>query len=90
MRTTLAKVAQEFVWRHKEGILLKDAADDDHRMGPQDVNDGVSSKLAEMVGTDNCVFVPTPYLIYPRLELNHIIQMRSAFNCPIHTTANAT
>ena len=70
--------------------MLKDAADDDHRMGPHDVNDGVSSKLAEMVGTDNCVFVPTPYLIYPRLELNHIIHMRSAFNCPIHTTANAT
>ena len=47
------------------------------------------SKFAEIVGTDNCVFVPTPNLIYPRLEFNHIIHMRSAFNSPIHTTTNA-
>ena len=89
MSPTLTKFMQKFVRGDKEGILLKDAADDDHRVGPQDVNYGVSSKLAEMVGTDNCVFVPTPHFIYPRLELNYIIQMRSAFNYPIHTTANA-
>ncbi len=39
MRATFAKLKQEIVWRHKEGILLKDTADDDHRMDPHDIDD---------------------------------------------------
>jgi hypothetical protein len=38
MSQTLTKFTQKFVRGHKEGILLKDAAHDDHGMGPHDVN----------------------------------------------------
>jgi hypothetical protein len=51
---------QKFFRRNKERILLKDPTDDD-------VNHGVTSKLTEMVGTDNCVFMATPHLVYSRL-----------------------
>ena len=42
----LAKFSQELIRRHKERILLKDAADDDHGMRPHDVNHRVASKTA--------------------------------------------
>jgi hypothetical protein len=89
-RPTLVKITQKFFRRNEERILLKDPADDDHRVGAQHVNHGVASKLTEMVGTDNRVFMATPHLIYSRLERNNIVHVRSIFNGPIHTTANAT
>lgn len=49
--TALAKLPQEFVRRNKERILLKDAADDDHRVGAHDVHDRITPKTPEMVGT---------------------------------------
>jgi len=45
----LAKFSQELIRRHKERILLKDAADDNHGMGSHDVNHRVYSVL-------RCVF----------------------------------
>ena len=65
MRPTLAKFAQEFVWRHKERILLEYAADNDHGMGPHDVNHRIAAELAKMVGADYCVVVATPHVIHP-------------------------
>jgi hypothetical protein len=35
--------------RHKKGILLKNASDDDHRVSPHDVNHRVTSQTPEMV-----------------------------------------
>jgi len=43
-----------------------------------------------MVGTNDGVFVATPNVIYARLELNDIVDMRSIFHRPVHTTANPT
>ena len=54
---------------------MKDAADDDHRMGPHDINHRVARKLPEMVGADDCVVVTTPNFVYTRLELNDIVDM---------------
>lgn len=90
MSPTLTEFTEEFVRGDKEWVLLKDAANDDHRMGPQDVNHGVSPKLAEMVGADDCIVVAAPYLVYARLKLDDIVDMRSIFDGPVHTTTNAT
>jgi hypothetical protein len=85
----LAKFSQELIRRYKERILLKDAADDNHGMSSHDVNHRVTSKTTEMVSTDDRVVVPKPYVVYTRLELDHVIDMRSIFNCPVHTATNA-
>ena len=85
----LAEFSQELIRRYKERILLQDAADDHHGMSSHDVNHCVTTKTAEMVGTDNGVVVPKPYVVYTGLELNHVIDMRSIFNRPVHTATNA-
>jgi hypothetical protein len=59
-------------------------------MGPHYVNHCVAAKLPETVGTDNCVFMPVPYIVYTRLELDHIVKMRSVCSRPIHLAADAT
>jgi hypothetical protein len=38
---------QKFARGNKEGILLNDAADDDHGMGPHNVNHGVTPNLSK-------------------------------------------
>ena len=85
----MANLAQEFLWRHEERILLKNAADDDHRMRPHDVDHRVASKFSEMVGADDRIVVTTPHIIDARLELNEIVNVGSIFNCPVHPAANA-
>src|SRR5271167_2321478 len=90
MNPTLTKFTQKFVRGDKEGVLLKEAADDDHRMRPHDVNHRVASKFAEIVGANNCIVVAAPYFVYTRLELNDVVDMRPIFDGPVHTTTNAT
>jgi hypothetical protein len=85
----LAKFSQELIRRHKERILLKDAADDNHGMRSHDVNHRVTPKATEMVSTDDRVVVTKPHVVYTRLELNHVIDMRPIFNRPVHATTNA-
>src|SRR5262245_64581758 len=51
--TPFPQLSQEFVGRHKERILLEDAADDYQRMGPHDINNNISSKLCEIISTDD-------------------------------------
>jgi hypothetical protein len=86
----LSKFLQEFVWWDIEGILLKDPADDDHRMGPHDIDYLVATELSKMVGANNRVFVTTPHIIHSRLELNEICEMGLIFARPVHTTTNST
>jgi len=90
MSPTMTKFTQEFVRGDKEGILLQDAADDDHGMGPHDINHRVGPKFAELVGTDDCIVVAAPDVVYPRLELNDIVDTRPILDRPVHTTTNAT
>ena len=86
---SLAKLQQELFRRHIERILLKDTADDDHRMGPHDVNHRVSSKLPQMVSTDNRVVMAAPHVVDTRLELNHVVDIGLVMTRPIHSAANA-
>ena len=53
-----AQFPQELIRRHKEGVLLEDAANDDHRMGPHNVNDDPPAKLGEIVYSYDRVFIP--------------------------------
>ena len=43
------QLPQEHIRRHKEGVLLEDAANDNYRMGPYHVNDDIPAKLGEIV-----------------------------------------
>src|SRR5215472_17519192 len=52
-----AELTQELLWRDKKRILLKNAADDDHRMCPKDVNHSVSAKFPKMIGADDSVLM---------------------------------
>src|SRR5882762_1192141 len=85
-----AKLAQELLRRYKERILLEDAADDDHRMRPHDVDDRVSTKFRKIVHADDRIVVATPHIIYTRFELDEIVDVRSTFGRPIHVADNAT
>src|SRR5580698_2845040 len=42
-----------------------------------------------MVSTYDRVVVSKPHVVHTRLELNHVIDMRSIFNRPVHTATNA-
>jgi len=84
-----AEFLQELVRRNIEGILLKGATDDDHRMGSHDVDDRLSGKLPEMVGANDGIFMTAPQVVYARLELDDIVDMRSIPDCPVHATTNA-
>lgn len=54
---TLAQLLHELVWRYIERILLKDAADNNHRMCAHDVDDDFPAKLGEIVRSYHRVFV---------------------------------
>jgi hypothetical protein len=84
----LSKFSQELIGRYKERILLKDAADDNHGMSSHDVDHRVTPKTAKMISADDGVVVAQPNVVNTRLELNHVINMRSIFNRPIHATTN--
>ena len=49
IRAAFAQLPQELVRGNKASVLLEDAADDDHRMGPHHLNDGTPAKLGEIV-----------------------------------------
>ncbi len=71
----MAKFPQEFVGGNIERILLEDAADDDHRVRSHDLDHLVATKLIEMIGTNDRVFVTPPNFIYARFEFNHIVDV---------------
>ena len=87
---TLTKLPQELPRWNVEGIALEHAADDDHGVRPHNVNHGVTAKLPEMVGANDCVVVMTPHLVYTRFKLNDIVDTRAILDGPVHTTTNAT
>src|SRR5215470_4876487 len=79
-----AELSQELLWRDKKRILLKDAADDDHRMCPKDVNHGVPTKLAKIIRADDSVLMAVPQVVHTRLELHDFVCIRSSLDDPIH------
>src|SRR5476649_1253880 len=85
----LAHFTQELFGRYKKRIVLKDAADDDHRMRPYDVNHRASSNVREIVGADHGIVVAAPYIVHTRFELNQIVHVRPAISGPFHMANNA-
>ena len=55
--TTFAQLPQELIRRNKERVLLEDAANDDHRMGPHNIHHDISAKLGEVVNSDDRIFI---------------------------------
>lgn len=51
------QLPQEFVRRNEERVLLEDASDDDHRVGPHDVDDDLPAKLGEIVDSYNRILI---------------------------------
>src|SRR6202140_3443186 len=87
--STCAKFRQKLPRRHEERIPLKDAADDDHRMRPHDVDHGVAAELPKVVGADHRIVVMTPDVVDAGFELDHVVDKYSAFGGPIHAADNA-
>ena len=85
-----ANLAKKLLRRYEERILLKNPADDDHRMRPHDVDHCVPAKFREIVGADDGIVVSAPDIIHPRLELNQITNMRPALSRPCHMANDAT
>src|SRR6266581_9563218 len=52
-----AQLLQELLRRNEEGILLQHAAENHHRMSPQDVHDNVPAEPGEVVGANDRVAV---------------------------------
>jgi hypothetical protein len=69
--------------------VLKNAADDDHRMRPHDVNYRLSSNFREIVGADHGIVVAAPYIVHTRFELDEVVHMRTAVSSPFHVANDA-
>ena len=83
-RVSFAQLAQEFIRRNEERVLLEDAADDDHRVGPHDVDDDLPAKLGEIVQSYDRVLIARQQIIQPRLILHQVVDSRSIFEGPFH------
>jgi hypothetical protein len=79
-----ADLPQEFIRRHEEGVLLEDAANDDHRMRSHNVNDDIPAKLGEIVRSDDRVRIPRQNIIQPGLILHQVIDTRPVFQGLFH------
>ena len=66
----MTQLTQEFVRRNEERILLQDAANDDHRVRPHDVDNDVPAKLGEIVDSYDRVTVARQEIVQPRLVLH--------------------
>ena len=69
----------ELIRRHKKWVLLKDASDDHHGMGAEDVYDDAGAKLGEVVCSDNRVIIFRQHVIQARLEFYDVVHARALF-----------
>src|SRR2546425_3582403 len=80
----LAYHSQELIRRDEEWVLLEDSADDDHRMGPHDVDHDLPAKLGEIVDSYDRIFIPRQYVVQPCLVLHEIINAWAVLQGPFH------
>ena len=81
---SFTQLPQEFVRRNEERVLLEDAADDDHRVGPHDVDNDLPAKLGEIVDSYDRVLVARQNIVQSRLVFNQIVDSRPIFERPFH------
>src|SRR5712672_312901 len=89
-RSSVAHLTKELLRRHIEWILLKDAADDDDRMRPHDVDHGVTAEPVQVVRANHRIVVTTPQVVDARLEFNELLDERTTLCCPVHSADDAT
>ena len=77
---------QELVRRNKERVLLQNAADNDHRVRPHDVNYNLPAKLGEVVDSYDRVLISRQNVIQPRLVRHQVVDPRSIFEGPFHVS----
>ena len=63
------QLKQELIRWHEERVLLEDAANDGHRMSPDNVNNGVPAKLGEIGRSYDRVLETGQNIIEPGLVL---------------------
>jgi len=78
------QLPQEFVRRNEERVLLEDAADDDHRVGPHDVDDDLPAKLGEIVDSNDRVLVARQNIVESGLVLDQVVDAWPIFERPFH------
>src|SRR5882672_7590141 len=88
-RSSFAYLTKELLRRYIEWILLKDAANDDDRMRPHDVDHRVTAESAQVVRANHRIIVTIPQLVDARLEFNELVDGRSTL-CPVHSTDDTT
>ena len=89
-RLPFSKVGQKLFGRNKERILVRDPADDDKRMCPDDVNYGVAAELLQTTCADDRIAVTAPHMVHAGFEFNQTFQVGAAMCCPIHPANDAT
>src|SRR5258705_4919054 len=88
-RSSFAHLTKELLRRYVKWILLKDAANDDSRMRPHDVDHRVTAESAQVVRANHRVVVTIPQIVDARLEFNELVDVRATL-CPVHSTDDAT
>src|SRR5882762_10673725 len=89
-RSSFAHLTKELLRRYIEWILLKDAANDDDRMRPHDVDHGVTAESVQVVRANHRIVVTIPHIVDARLEFNEPVDFRSTLCCPVHSADDAT
>src|SRR5258706_8670522 len=89
-RSPFANLTKELLRRYIEWILLKDAANDDDRMRPHDVDHRVTAESAQVVRANHRIVVTIPQIVDARLELNELVDVRATVSCPVHSADDAT
>src|SRR5260221_11889295 len=84
-RSSLAHLTKELLRRYIEWILLKDAANDDDRMRPHDVDHRVTAESAQLVRANDCIVVTIPQIVDAGLEFNEPVNGGSTLRCPVHS-----
>src|SRR5713101_7867848 len=79
-----AQLLQELLRRNEEGILLQHAAEDHHRMSPQDAHNNVSAEPGEVVGPDDRVAVALVHQVEPRFVFDQVTHPFVILKRPLH------
>jgi hypothetical protein len=69
------QLLKKLLGRHKERTPLKNPADDDHGMGPHDIDDGVAAELGKIVDANDGGVVTAPDVIYSCLEFYQVVNV---------------
>jgi hypothetical protein len=85
---SLIQLLKELLWGHEEGVLLKNAANDDHGMGSYQVHHGVATELREIIDADNGIVMLAPDIIDLCFKLDQVVNARRMTVGPFHLTNN--